>query len=198
MIRGLAKNIALLCAENGIYEESEVEVYSYGYELLISTLINAVIVMAIGIMLRCFAEAVLYMLVFASVRTVAGGFHARSHIRCIAAFSASFLFFAFAIKYVSQGLVVPYVMLTALISSITMFTSAPVAAPNKPMSEKKLHRLKKWCVFISGANLGIGTAVILIPKLQTSLAAAYYSGFFAVAVSLLIAGKLRKEDHKNV
>lgn len=198
MIRGLAKNIALLCAKNGVYEDSEVEVYTYGYELLISTLINAAIVMAIGIILRCFAESVLYIIVFASVRTIAGGFHASSHIRCIATFSVSFLFFALAIKHVLLSLLAPYVFLTTLVFSLTMFTSAPVAAPNKPMSEKKRNKLRNWCIFIAGINLGVGTAVILISELHTSLAAAYYSGIFAVAISLLIAGNSRKEDSKNV
>ena len=201
MIKKLAGDIASICAHRGVFQSGRIEEYAYGYELLISTVINLAIILIIGAAFGAITEAIIFISAFALLRTIAGGYHAKSHVVCILIFSLVFLFFAFIVRNVLSGFLLPYVTLIVLVSSVIIYSKAPVAAPNKPFSTKKKTRFKKLCGIISCINLFLCISFIMVPALQTSILASYFSGVFAASLSLVAAGLINnnhKEANTNV
>lgn len=69
--------------KRGIIHESEICLYEYGFELLFSTIITIIFVVLQGILCGELARAITFIVFFMPIRTVAGGYHAKSYGRCL-------------------------------------------------------------------------------------------------------------------
>ena len=82
IITFLGKSISHFLCKKKVIAEQEVEVYQYGFEILISTTLGLLITVAIGIVLNMFFLSVLYYVIFVMVRQWTGGYHADSYLKC--------------------------------------------------------------------------------------------------------------------
>ena len=76
MIKKLANSMAYFYANNQYIPMSEINSYVYGFEILLSTVINIALVLIIASFLHLFIEAILFMGAFILIRNVGGGYHA--------------------------------------------------------------------------------------------------------------------------
>ena len=118
--------------------EQEVEVYQYGFEILISTTLGLLITVAIGIVLNMFFLSVLYYVVFVMVRQWTGGYHADSYLKCNITF-AGITFFTLGMTKLSDmsemySLTIHGLMLVFALLSVWKYT--PVENPNKRIREE--------------------------------------------------------------
>ena len=187
MIHSLSQRLSKKLAAYGVFEDSKIEVYAYGYELLLSTAINILLVLIIGILLGIVREALLYIITFAVLRSYTGGYHANTHMACITIFTASFLVCALLLRIFPSEALSPPFLLLGLLPSVVIFLKAPIEAINKPLSDAKRSRLSKICKSISILNAAFLTSASLLPSLRTSLVFTYFMGVFAVSVSLITA-----------
>jgi accessory gene regulator B len=197
VIKKFAKNISCFYVEQGIINDDK-DVYAYGIELLLSTLCNFVAVVIIALVMDVLAGALLYQLSFVLLRSFAGGYHAKSHIGCIGAYSALFLVFALLVEYLPTGIMPLYILICAIIAALIIWAAAPAEAPNKPLSDRKRMRLKNNCALIGSIFMILAIASYYIPYLQGSLMCFLFSGFLAAASSLLFAVKIQKYQEKEV
>lgn len=100
IITFLGKSISHFYAKKVIAEQ-EVEVYQYGFEILISTTLGLLITMAIGIVLNMFFVSILYYVIFVMVRQWTGGYHADSYLKCNITF-AGITFFTLGMTKLSD------------------------------------------------------------------------------------------------
>lgn len=82
MIAWLANYLVRVLLKNEIIETDKIEIYQYGYEIIISTIITFLIVLISGIILDCLPAAILYFLIFAVMRQICGGYHAQHYWSC--------------------------------------------------------------------------------------------------------------------
>lgn len=82
MIQTLAKKITLKIFHYGFQKEI-FEVHSYGIEVIISTLIDAGIILIIGFYTEHFMESVFYYILFGLMRKFSGGYHCNTYLTCI-------------------------------------------------------------------------------------------------------------------
>lgn len=82
MLTNLCQIIVDFFVKEDIVPEEQREVYQYGVELSVSTLIGLFIVLAIGVLNGRFTESVIFYIVFCLTRAFCGGFHAHSHLLC--------------------------------------------------------------------------------------------------------------------
>ena len=66
----------------GTIQESDRNVYEYGYQLMIEAFINVVISLLLGAVLGCFKEVVFFLIVFMPLRSFCGGYHAAKTWQC--------------------------------------------------------------------------------------------------------------------
>lgn len=139
MIASLSKTLAQYIYNENSGRNYSLAIYEYGFELLLSTLFNTIFILLIGYVLNIFIEVLIYMLAFGSLRVLAGGYHAGSHLSCFVKYTSVavvfiFLIENFQISYLEQTLLIGYL---SLVSIFIVFKYAPVDSTNKPMSHNK-------------------------------------------------------------
>lgn len=65
-----------------LIQNEDKAVYQYGIEILISTAINLILLLVIGIITRTVLLSIYYLFILATIRTLTGGYHATSHFKC--------------------------------------------------------------------------------------------------------------------
>lgn len=82
MIQRVAYNITQKIFDNQ-YEISDFEVHQYGVEVIISTIINVIIILFIGLITDTLIESILYFILFGLIRKFCGGYHCQTYFKCI-------------------------------------------------------------------------------------------------------------------
>lgn len=108
IITFLGKSISHFLCEKKVIAEQEVEIYQYGFEILISTALGLLITMAVGIVLHMFFLSVLYYVIFVTVRQWTGGYHADSYLKCNLTFAGITFFTLGAYILTSQNRLTMY------------------------------------------------------------------------------------------
>lgn len=153
-----AKITAFLIAQKIVHVEDR-EIYEYGFELLLADLFNLCTILLIGKMLGQLWSTILYLLIFIALRSVCGGYHAKTHLHCHIGTIGVYLFFLFLLNI--QALTDRGGLLIGgdFIATITVVLFAPIQHQNKPLSEitRKRNRLIAIILFF----LLILTAIVL-------------------------------------
>ena len=187
MISQIAKKTATYFAFKEIFKHEEIPTYSYGFELLFSTLINGMGLLIISLVMNIVLETALFVIAFIPLRLTAGGYHAKHHWSCCLAINIVFLFFAILLRYMNASLLLPYVFFAIIVSTLIIWRLSPVEAINKPVSESKRKRLRERSIVIASINMAVVLICYLIPALPTIFAAYYLSGALAASLSMLAA-----------
>lgn len=116
-------------------EESAV----YGLEMIISSIMNFLIIMSLGIIFGKVPETILFLVFFALIRPNAGGYHAPSYLICILSFTC--IYCAVIQGNVYIGEILSYVLW--FVSFISIWILAPVEDLNKPLGEKRYKKVRK-------------------------------------------------------
>ena len=83
MLKKISKNMAhFFVVQNAAKPEYE-EVYAYGAEILLSTIINGCIAATIAILTKTIIPSIIFLTVFIIMRRTAGGYHADTHMGCM-------------------------------------------------------------------------------------------------------------------
>ena len=82
MIEKCADYIAFYLVKNGLIEQDKMAIYKYGYEILISNIINISVALIVGAIFSEFIESIIFLMVFAIMRKYCGGYHANTYLKC--------------------------------------------------------------------------------------------------------------------
>ncbi len=189
MISALSRRIVNSLCNKAVIEETDKELYAYGFFVLLSKLFFFIIAIIFGLIFNAVYESTVFFLMFSLIRSYAGGIHAPKEWLCTLFTSVS-LFFGIALiksmsvyhaKYFAFAIIAVSVFFTAIFS--------PLDTPEKPLSknEKKFFKIKSF--------------IILFFMVFVSLSAFFFSKtrtFYAVTASLLLeciliaAGKIKQ------
>ncbi len=183
MLSLCVKRMTLFFVEKGLFQEEDREVYAYGFELLLSTVLNLLTVLVMAVFFGRIAETLCFLTTFIVMRIFAGGYHASSHLRCflilLAVYSLFLIILAFfggrTVSLLSGGL--------AIISFFLVFLLSPVPDKNKPLTgeETRAFRVKSRIVTICCVGIIVCGNVFLSGN---ALILSISCGLFAVAMSL--------------
>ncbi len=134
MYHELALGIVNRC---GSKEEGQ-DVLVYGAELIISSLVEIVILLIMGMATKRLLETIVFLGFFCPLRSVCGGYHAPGYRSCTILFSTAFLIMLLFVRPISLGIQ----LVLLLISSIVIWRMSPVEDSHKPLSAA---RTKKLC-----------------------------------------------------
>lgn len=93
MIKKLTNHIlSYLISSNAIDDNEETkDYYRYGIEITISSLINILLIIIIGIVSGNALESIVFLACFIPLRQFTGGFHAKTYFLCNLSFAVSFI-----------------------------------------------------------------------------------------------------------
>ena len=82
MIHRISKRIANFLLFNNVINKEEIDVYIYGYEMILSSLIDFMIVLITSILFNEFIYMTSFFVMFVSTRLYTGGYHADTCLQC--------------------------------------------------------------------------------------------------------------------
>lgn len=157
MIAKLSRIIADFFIRQKVVPEEQREVYEYGFELSISSVIGILIVLAIGLISGRFWESVVFYIVFCFTRLFTGGYHASTYLRCKLSFAGALLA-VLAADWLLKEIESYYWFVLHFYSLVIVCQFAPIDNPNKELSERQ----KVRCKVISIVAMAVWLAVMFL------------------------------------
>ena len=192
MVSKLAKNIAHFFVVQKIVEKPKEAIYTYGMELLLSDVLNALIVLLISLISHTLPAVIVFTAVFMGLRKFAGGYHANSHLSCMFTLVVVMLIFSYGICNVPEKYAWVVSMGFVVISIPVVFNIAPVPHPNKPVSDEKKTKLKKHSRILI-LLLSMLAFTLIIFRLNT-ISLHVSSGIFLSAFAVVMGSRLNRGD----
>ncbi|MDD3393236.1 MAG: accessory gene regulator B family protein [Anaerotignum sp.] len=199
MISKYALVLANHFAEKDMYSKEKINVYKYGFELLISTVLNISGILLISIVLGVIEGAVLFCMAFIPLRLAAGGYHAKHHWSCILGFNVIFFGIIMLHRYMNIKYALPYSLAAIAVSALLVWSLAPVEAFNKPLKDVQRERQRKKSVLISSINLALVLLFFVVPSIAkyAPFLAIYSSGTLAASLLLVVAQLVDRQERTH-
>ncbi len=141
MLHSLASYIAnKFFSENDKYPK---EIYIYGIELLISSLISTSVILLIGLLTKTFYESVIFLISFSAIRVYTGGYHSMTYLKCNIISASSYIAIVVFLYLLRDYVANPTVLLSGyLLTMLLALVFAPVQHENKELSESDKKKYK--------------------------------------------------------
>ena len=184
MLSQLSKKLSFFFMPDVSQEDREV--YNYAFEILLATLLNFVVLCILAAITRTFLESLLFVAGFVPLRSMAGGYHAKTHFRCLLTLLLSYAMFWAVITFVPVT-AFPWINIIGTgVSVVLIWLLAPVDDPNKPLNKKEkmyFRKRSRIAILVCAAIIIIGTCFFRERKEILSFAL----GVLPVSLSLAAA-----------
>ena len=190
MIHVMADRIACFFVQKEIVEQEKSEIYSYGMELMISTVINGVLIVISAIVMNVFVQTIVLLIPFCLLRRLAGGYHAKTHIGCAAGFISVYWASISLIRFIPMQWVTVISACMLIISSLIILSIGAVAHENRPVDDDEyrdfksksrittvillcagcigLYYLQAWFIWFS-FGISVAAGSLVIAKIQENI-----------------------------
>lgn len=186
MIKELAISFTDLLLKKGAIEEERKPIYVYGCELLFSTGFAAITIIGLGILSGYVIEACLFLLFFMPIRTMASGYHAKSHESCYSlAVLTAFLCVAISEMVPDKGIYLAFMSTLFFSAEGYIFIAAPYRSKRNKLKEETYRRNKRYLHWIQFAEIICVSVFIWSGQIQFVYVAAITTG--VVAYMIIIA-----------
>lgn len=188
MINSLSQLLAKHLYKTSIITESDMELYAYGFFVLISRILFLIISVIFGMIFNIIIESILFYFLFCCIRSYAGGIHAPTELSCTIFTTISLFLSVSGIKLMLNYGDQKIAYAVYFISFIIIIILSPLDTKEKPLNsnEKKCFKVKTYAVLIVIILISI-TAVIFS---KTNI---FYSSLMSIVLEsmLLVSGKIK-------
>ena len=181
-MENIAEKLTLYLEKKDIIKD-ERNVYKYGFEGLISTLVGTFLLIIIGIITNHLIEAIIYECIFSTLRKYIGGYHCKSHAHCIVLYNSLFMLFIIIETYLKLN------SLAILGCMILIITYAPIKNKNKSISTSS-EKHNRVCGIIWSLVVVMSIVIMYLNNIH------YYKILFYIiylTTILMIGGKIEYE-----
>lgn len=123
MLERLAKGAARFFVVQDIVKSEHEEIYAYGMEILLSTVINGVMVLIVAAITNTLLPSLIFFTAFIIMRRTAGGYHANTHGGCMVILAAVHLLFILFINFCKLNVIPAFSIISVIYSCICDLTS---------------------------------------------------------------------------
>jgi accessory gene regulator B len=127
----------------GVIKEEDRAIYDYSFQLLLSDILNVTALVILSVIANKIFETILYMVAFMYLRSIAGGYHAPTHFKCLLTMLFAYTFFLVTLFMLPPQYFLLLTICSFVISTVVVFILAPVAHANKPLNTKERLSLAK-------------------------------------------------------
>ncbi len=194
MIKYLSDNITDFFYSNKIIEAEEKEIYVYGLQLIIFTIMGITLILVLELILNKLFYSIIFLISFIPIRMYSGGYHASSYVKCNLTLISLYLVAMSAVIFTPSVYVIRISTIMAIITIYTILKYAPVDNENKRLTGNRKKRNKKITVFILFGFYLIG---VVMYKINIQLFYTIIVTMFLVSILLKIKikGGVTNEEH---
>ncbi len=147
MITAAANHIVDFIYSKNNLPSDEHDIYVYGYEIIISSVITFVLLAITGLLFGKFIEAAAFFCVFYLLRRRTGGYHANTYFKCNIIFECNIIL---VMILASVNIIFFAKIIINLISFLSCLSltiiKAPIPNPNKPIPKDMRNKHKIWAI----------------------------------------------------
>jgi accessory gene regulator B len=165
------------------------EVYLFGTQQGLAYLLNIATLVVVGLLFGVFWHMLVFTLAFVPLRSFAGGYHARTPLRCYLASAAAAAFVAAMPLLIVFSARLTVILLLLLAEFIVLI--APVGNVNKPLDDLEKKIYKKRAVIICAAEV-LAALIFLylnIPVITTGVLWALFMVSILIVLEKLFGGE---------
>ena len=191
LISKLSERIAAGLKQSSIINEDDVELYAYGFYILISKLLFLIIALILGVILNIVFESIVFYVSFSIIRAYAGGVHANKEWKCFLYTSVSIIMCALGIKVLINLKPTVLFAVILMISSLIIIIISPLDTKEKPLSAKEK---EKYYMISAIVLLSYILVILLLSKL--GIMKVCYAIMIAIFLEsiLLMAGLVQNRE----
>lgn len=186
LLTRLSRKIVNDLTRSDIVKAEDAEIYIYGINQILTSVLNVSSALIIGLIIDVFTEVAVFMAAYIPLRSFAGGYHAKTPLRCYIFSVIMLIVVSIGMKYLSIEEWIYYVILAAAASVVLIL--APVEDRNKPLDEIEHQVYKRRTILIAAMELTLALLLKLLMLDDLFIATAYS---FVVLSLMLIAGKAK-------
>lgn len=181
MATRIAECITQKLLASSVIEEGDRELYNYGFFLLITRFFFFIITVLAGFLVSIPGESILFYIVFMSLRTYAGGVHARTETACTILTTLALTVSVFGIKVMelTSSNLISVLMLT--IGGLCILMFSPLDTKDKPLSNSEKRHYRMICYVL--LSLCIVISIVSRILLKTAL-------YYPVSCGIVLEGIL--------
>ena len=175
-----------LCNSLGNLEEQEL--YEYAIYIFLSSLLHCITILLIGYFYNLLIESILFYFSFVLIRKFAGGYHARTHIRCYVSSTISAIVIIAIIKLLILLQEIIYIHLAIIglsnVCILVIVSMVPLESDNKPLSsnEKYYYRIIAIIMTFIIYFLFIGSEVLKMYNISIALSSGIFVSSFVLVI----------------
>jgi accessory gene regulator B len=177
----LIKKITRRWSEVGVIPQPDEDIYEYGLELLIHTILNLTVILTSAAVMGKVPESMAMLAVILPLQSYGGGYHAETHLRCFLIMYIGWWGVIFSLPYISPLAAT----IVAGISIVIVHQLAPVPHVNVKMSAGQRLKMRKFARIT--ALLGGLLSIILLWGVSARVGIAISTGLGVTAFSMLVA-----------
>lgn len=186
----IAKTISELLLENNIIPENDIEIYKYGLELFLTSVLEVSAILLASIFIGNFCETLIFLITFLPVRIYSGGYHADTRGRCFMVLIGVYILFSIILLLDVSSIYKYFMIPFSILTIFCIYKWAPLQHNNKLIQEQIKNKFKHISMALSVVECFI-VILINVFNIYNKLSIAFYLGLLTVLISL-IAGKIKK------
>ena len=188
MLKRLSNKITKKLVDINVIEEADSELYEYGFWQGGVLFFNFLTVVLLGILFNMLLESMIFLVFYGVLRTIAGGYHARTQNTCYILSIILMMVVLIMLKTFHWNTILCCIL--TILSISVIFILAPVQDENKLLDETEKKIFKKLSRVIS---LLYGFIIFLLFLLnKNELAYCVVISLFTISIMLII-GEIRNE-----
>jgi len=168
----------------GLGEQGDLEVYEYGFILLLKKLFHIVTILAMGWLANELVNVAIFLLVYICIREYSGGYHSKSSLGC---YICTVVIISLAIAFFKLELFHPWIVLLILvICGVLIWFFSPQEAENKPLEFGEIQRYRKRTrIYLITFEIIALILHILLPTLEKGIVCALLIQSIMLLISIV-------------
>ncbi len=187
MLNKIAGTLSTYLFSRKLISAEDIDMHTYGFELLISFLFSSSLILLSGIIFGCVVETLVFMGVFIFLRSFSGGYHALTYSFCTIITMSIYSSVMLLTNYTIVNTLAYYILFPC--GALVLFVFAPIKNPNKPLTqqEEKKHKVISLILFALFWTIGFTTL-----KVDLLISNAVFYTMFADIILLFVKNRKNK------
>jgi accessory gene regulator B len=195
MIVTLARGLSSRFIAIGVIKKEDRAIYDYSFQLLLMDILNIVVLILLSAIAGKILETILYMISFMYLRSIGGGYHASTHLRCFLTMLLVYSAFLATLFLLPLQYYIHTTIISFFISLIVVFRLAPATHVNRPLNTKEKLALAKKSRLTAILYVVATLSYTALSK-ETSQGLTVGLSMLSVSGSMIVAALTPKREEK--
>lgn len=140
------------------------QIYIYGLEILISTILDTIIVITLSLVFNNFIGTLVFLIVFSTLRLLTGGYHAKTYLGCSVVLVVIYLSYIGITVLITPYYSIVLLIFTSVLAFFIIVKYSPIDNPNKHLDSQEKKRFKGRSIIMLSILLILSLIIYFIFK----------------------------------